>query len=110
MDKNYISRFNIDINRISTPTDIQNELYDKIYYQLGIEPITAPKDIELFESMDPVFWNGVQIQLEELELRQYMDCHFDQKDLLEKDLNKSIDLIVKILNFIGVNVESAMVA
>lgn len=98
--KDYIGRFNIDINGVSTPEEVSNELSDKVFYQLGFEPVFSPMDLEKLELRDPKEWNRITSSLEEIELRIAMDCYFEERELLEKDINKNIGLIMDLINYV----------
>lgn len=98
--EDYISKFNIDINGLFTPEEVSSELSDKVFFQLGFDPVFSPKDLETLELQNPKEWNRINSDLEEMELRIAMDCYFEERELLEKDINKNIGLIMELINYV----------
>lgn len=99
----YIEFFNIDVNNLYSLEDTRNELLDKVFFQLNIDLIDDLENIGQLEEYSPYLINPLLVKLDELERKILMDCMFGQRKLLEKDLEKNIDVIVKLLNIVGIN-------
>lgn len=99
----YIEFFNIDVNNLYSLEDTRNELLDKVFFQLNIDLIDDLENIGQLEEYNPYLINPLLVKLDELERKILMDCMFGQRKLLEKDLEKNIDVIVKLLNIVGIN-------
>lgn len=100
----YIEFFNIDVNNLYSLEDTRNELLDKVFFQLNIDLIDDLENIGQLEEHNPYLINPLLVKLDELERKILMDCMFGQRKLLEKDLEKNIDVIVKLLNIVGINI------
>ncbi len=100
----YIEFFNIDVNNLYSLEDTRNELLDKVFFQLNIDLIDDLENIGQLEEYNPYLINPLLVKLDELERKILMDCMFGQRKLLEKDLEKNIDVIVKLLNIVGINI------
>lgn len=99
----HIEFFNIDVNNLYSLEDTRNELLDKVFFQLNIDLIDDLENIGQLEEYNPYLINPLLVKLDELERKILMDCMFGQRKLLEKDLEKNIDVIVKLLNIVGIN-------
>lgn len=100
MVTDYIGRFKIDISYLYTINDVKNEIYDKIYYQMGVSPELTKDEMEFLESIDPVFWNEKHIEIEEL-YKQYNQDRFSMDpQLIERDINQIAQVSYEIASYI----------
>lgn len=102
----YIEMLNIDTNNLFSLEDINNELTDKVLIQLNVDGLVdSIEHIGELEVYNPVNINPLLTQLDELYLKQCIDLYFGQREFLEKDIEESISVLIKLLEFVGINIK-----
>lgn len=98
----YIEDFYIDVNSMMNLENVKNELFDKVILQQNLDLVDSFDSIGELEDYNPVSMNPLLHRLEELEDEISYSFSNSQRELLESNLNESIDVILKFFELTGI--------